>query len=344
MSSNNTKKLGEVLVERSMIQRSQLDRALQVQLISGGHLGTCLVELGYMREEALGRVLAEIQGLELAPPGVFENIPQAILDTVPVEEARRRTVVPFSREGNTLKLAVIRPRSAAQLSAVTGCKIIPYLAPEIRILRALEKYYGVQPRRRYLRIPAGSTPPLRLPAPGPDGGRVERGSRPDPEGSTAFSELARRMSEVQTHGELGELILGFIAKWTERCILFDVKEACAGVANWKGVDLDPDRVRGVSVPLTPDSILALAAEESHYCGELPSHIDSSAFYRGLGIEPPREILILPIYGDERLEAVLYGDGGRSGRITGPRDGYPQLLDEIGLALRMLSYRTQPSPG
>ena len=38
------KKLGEILLERGLITRAQLDQALRAHLFFGGHLGTSLIE------------------------------------------------------------------------------------------------------------------------------------------------------------------------------------------------------------------------------------------------------------------------------------------------------------
>src|SRR5262245_43045439 len=53
-------KLGEVLVHRGVITEQQLKKALDAQLIFGAHLGTCLIELGFIEEDTLGTILSEI--------------------------------------------------------------------------------------------------------------------------------------------------------------------------------------------------------------------------------------------------------------------------------------------
>ena len=48
------RKVGEALIEKGLITPAQLEIALRNQLILGGHLGTCLLELGFVEEERLG--------------------------------------------------------------------------------------------------------------------------------------------------------------------------------------------------------------------------------------------------------------------------------------------------
>jgi len=151
------------------------------------------------------------------------------------------------------------------------------------------------------------------------------------------------MSRVNNHGELGEVILDFATERMERCILFHVERDAAGIANWRGVDFSPDRIERTWLPLEANSIFGLALEDSCYHGALPRDFDCGGFYGTLGIEVPRQILVLPIYGENQLEAVLYGDGGSQGAVAGPTDTYLLLLDEVGTALRMLSFKRQLCP-
>ena len=70
--------LGESLIERGLITESQLREALHAQLIFGGHLGTCLIELGHVSERQLGHVLAELFDVHYAYPEMFLDIPADI--------------------------------------------------------------------------------------------------------------------------------------------------------------------------------------------------------------------------------------------------------------------------
>src|SRR5947207_8257895 len=51
-------RLGEFFVTKGLINPKQLEEALRGQLIFGGHLGTCLIEMGFIDEHTLGRALA----------------------------------------------------------------------------------------------------------------------------------------------------------------------------------------------------------------------------------------------------------------------------------------------
>jgi len=57
--------LGQLFVEKGLLEESLLDHALAEQAATGGRLGEKLVELGYISSTALARLLAEQYGVEL---------------------------------------------------------------------------------------------------------------------------------------------------------------------------------------------------------------------------------------------------------------------------------------
>ena len=81
---------------------------------------------------------------------MFEDIPCNVLEAVPQEEVVRRRVIPIGVEGRELHLAAIDCSNLSNLSSMTGYRIILYVAPEIRIVEALERYYGVRRRVRFI--------------------------------------------------------------------------------------------------------------------------------------------------------------------------------------------------
>jgi hypothetical protein len=342
-----SKQIGQALIDRGLLSPRQLDHALRLQLIFGGQLGTCLVELGYVQEAALAQTLSELLGMKCARAELLQEIPAEVIAALPRHEVQRRRVVPIGIRRDALHVAVTRARSVRGLSARTGYRIVPYLAPEIYILRAMERYYGIPRRRRYLEVGYASLAVQPPPAEQADGAEVARCAEP-PSGdrdpvAPRLGAHSRRLSEIRSHGELGEVILDFADERMERSILFHAEQEQVGIANWRGLRLASEKIERLRFPLSPDSIFALALDEACFLGPLPREFDCSQFYGRLGIRAPREVLVLPIYGENRLEAVLYGDGGPEGAVARPVETYRVLLDEVGVALRMLACRHQLCP-
>jgi len=395
-----SKKLGEILIEEGLIDKAQLDRALKAQLIFGGHVGTSLIELGYLDEDTLGRTLAEIHRLPYADRARLHSIPKEVLQAVSRRFVERHKVVPIAldRKQNTLELVVIETKSLGQLSSSTGCRIVPWIAPETCVLEAMERHYGVARRPRYISLerqqsvpdmqegasrasvslPAESraeasvgvgdettdvalataadvgeeygygrswrevageifgdgssdretaTPLAGDPAPG-DGGDAARGQND-------LAETALLLGRAETKDELARAVLDFVARRASRCILFAVQRETARVWDWRGPGLDADRVRSVRIPVTSGSLFTLLLGNSQYRGPIPDEPGCRWFHAALRMEPPVEVLLVPVYLQDRLVAILYGDGGRGGRVEGPVEEYVRLAEKLSLALNML---------
>lgn len=148
-------RLGEAMVKEGLITNELLGKALERQIIFGGRLGTNLVEMGAVHEETLARFLGKMFGIPYAAPERFNSVPQDVLDSFPKELAVKYTAFPINKERNWLHLAMKDPNDIAildELSFVVGLNIKPYIASEIRIAYAHEKYYGVKRDLRYVAV------------------------------------------------------------------------------------------------------------------------------------------------------------------------------------------------
>src|SRR3954447_24642243 len=137
-------KLGQLLVARGWITVQQLTRALKNQNVAGGRLGTCLLEMDALGEELLLKGLSEQLGVPAADADELRGIPDEVLALVPEKLARRLHAVPFRVEGGRLDLALMDPRNLAaqdEIAFASGRRVKVFVADEIRILEALEKYY-----------------------------------------------------------------------------------------------------------------------------------------------------------------------------------------------------------
>ncbi|HLB25138.1 MAG TPA: hypothetical protein VJM83_02295, partial [Nitrospirota bacterium] len=148
-------RLGEAMVKEGLITGDLLARALERQIIFGGRLGTNLVEMGAISEENLARFLGKVLNVPYAGPENFEDVPQEVLEAVPAELAAKYTVFPIKKERSRLHLAMKDPNDMAridELQFALGANVSGYIASEIRIVYALEKYYGVKRDLRYISV------------------------------------------------------------------------------------------------------------------------------------------------------------------------------------------------
>ncbi len=138
------KKLGEMLVSEGVVNRQQLDQALERQVELGGKLGENLAELGFIEsEEEIIEVLGRQLNVGAMKLSQMELDPE-VVGMVPVEMAQKFNAIPVDLDGNSLTVAVSDPGNIFVLDAlkfVTGCEIVPVIAAESSIQKAIEKYY-----------------------------------------------------------------------------------------------------------------------------------------------------------------------------------------------------------
>ena len=101
-------KLGESLLKDNLITPQQLKEALDYQRLNGGRLASTLVKLGMLSDEEVTAVLSRQYGVPSVNLELFEVDPAAVA-LVPQETSERYSVLPLSRVGATLTLAMVDP-------------------------------------------------------------------------------------------------------------------------------------------------------------------------------------------------------------------------------------------
>jgi type IV pilus assembly protein PilB len=137
-------RLGEILVKDSLITGDQLAQALDYQKKNGGRLGTCLSKLGLVSDEDITAVLSRQYGVPSINLNFYEVDP-AVIHLVPQETAVRYQVVPLSRVGSTLTIAMSDPTNVFAMDDIkfmTGFNVEPVVASETAIDEAIQKFYG----------------------------------------------------------------------------------------------------------------------------------------------------------------------------------------------------------
>ena len=67
-----SKQLGELLLERGLVNQAQLNKALETQKDKGGLIGQILVALGFVKEEEIAQALTVQYGFPYLPLGNYE--------------------------------------------------------------------------------------------------------------------------------------------------------------------------------------------------------------------------------------------------------------------------------
>src|SRR3954451_7616499 len=139
-----SERLGDLLVKEKVITSEQLKQALSDQKSNGGRLGAVLVKLGFLTDEDVTNFLSRQYGVPAINLSYFEIDP-AVVKLVPYETAKRYQVLPLSRVGASLTIAMVDPTNVFAMDDVkfmTGFNIEPVVASESSILAGIEKSYG----------------------------------------------------------------------------------------------------------------------------------------------------------------------------------------------------------
>ncbi len=98
-------RLGEILLKESLITQDQLDKALEFQRSNGGKLGSCLTKMGYITDDDITGVLSRQYGVPSINLKYYEIDPN-VIKLIPQDTALRYQVVPLSRVGSVLTIAI----------------------------------------------------------------------------------------------------------------------------------------------------------------------------------------------------------------------------------------------
>jgi type IV pilus assembly protein PilB len=135
--------IGLKLLEARLITPDALQKAqLQVKT-AGGSLASALIKVGAVSEEDLSRFLSELYGV---PSIDLSNyVPDAsIVKLIPGDVAGKFQVLPISRQGRRLTVAMANPSNIFALDDIkfiTGCEVNPCVATESSIKKAIDKAY-----------------------------------------------------------------------------------------------------------------------------------------------------------------------------------------------------------
>ncbi|MEJ5299738.1 MAG: type IV-A pilus assembly ATPase PilB [Thermodesulforhabdaceae bacterium] len=135
-----SKRLGQLLIEESLISKEQLQEALNEQMRSRERLGAILIKKGFINATDLAVALAKQLKLPLVNP-LKINIPDEIQNLILQETAEKYQAVPFGLTGNVLHVATSDPTNrlmADDLRFLTQKAIKIHVAPENAIKQILE--------------------------------------------------------------------------------------------------------------------------------------------------------------------------------------------------------------
>jgi len=143
-SFKSKKLIGQVFLEKGLIDEEELKTALNLQADSREKIGKLLVDLGYVSEKDCLAVVSEHLGIRAV--GEAEFPPAPVVENILTHRFMKQCkFVPIALEEKLLTLAMTDPLDQATLDSVrqaTGYEVKALLGAESEITEAIEKYYG----------------------------------------------------------------------------------------------------------------------------------------------------------------------------------------------------------
>ena len=141
-----SQRLGDLLVKEKIITQEQLQQATKNQKENNTRLGAALVKLGFLTEEDFTNFLSRQYGVPAINLAYFE-IDASVVKLIPHETAKRYQILPLSRVGASLTIAMVDPTNVFAMDDIkfmTGFNIEPVVASESSILEGIDKAYGTK--------------------------------------------------------------------------------------------------------------------------------------------------------------------------------------------------------
>ncbi len=133
------KRLGDLLIEASLLTQEDLEKALRLQVGGNRRLGYLLIKMGFISEQQLHSVLSEQLHLPIA--NISSSFTQEGKKILPRYLCNKYNVIPLATgEHNTLTLAMVDPSDNEAISDIeqyTGKVINPELAAQSEIKAAI---------------------------------------------------------------------------------------------------------------------------------------------------------------------------------------------------------------
>lgn len=146
MAISFREKLADILINGKLIKREDLDKALEEQKSSGGSLGKILITKGCISQKDLMLVMSQQLSI---PPIMLSRykVDKALLQLISEKIARRYSIVPVSKIGSVLTIAMSDPLNIFaidDLRTLTKYDIQPIIATEDDITEVINASYGAQ--------------------------------------------------------------------------------------------------------------------------------------------------------------------------------------------------------
>lgn len=150
-------RIGELLVRQKLISLQQLRKAQETQRREGTSLGYALAKMGFVSDDQITEFLSHQYRVQSVDLREYE-IDTDVLKLIPQEVCERHKIIPVSRAGSSLIVAMADPSNLNAIDDIkftTGYNVEPVVSSETAIMEAIERYYNQESNISYDEIMEG---------------------------------------------------------------------------------------------------------------------------------------------------------------------------------------------
>ncbi len=287
-------KLGEALMNSSIITRDQLKQALERQVIFGGRIGSNIIELGFVKEQEMLSFLSSFFKVPAVKVTDLNTIDPEVIASITAEFADKYKILPFRKDRNRLHVAMLDPRSLSsvdEMRFLTGFDIVPYVITELRMLYCLEKYYGLKRDLRYISV---------------FGGEVAQEEKKPEDAAKQILKVKEQFASVRDKEEVIGVLLNDTKQAAARAAVFLVKGNA--VSGWKSRGINIDLF---SLPLDGQSLFSeVLSTKNYYRGPLLKIPGNALLIERLN-GTPQDCCMMPVTIRDKIIGLLYVDNGNN---------------------------------
>lgn len=339
------RRLGECLQTAGLLTAEQLNEAIEYQCIYGGKLGTTLIELGLLDEDQLAKALSQQLQLHYIKSELLMDVPATVLALIPRKTALEYQVVPYRKDGKKLYVAmneVSNLTAIDELSFQLDHIITPLAIPEVRLMLALQKHYGMlltprfetlakQMKRRKLaaqkKAPKKNTVkniesihnemtksvsswPLlgdeNFPGEEPDDACYFAVKSTVTGGHSAS--LLQQLAEAKERDDIAAAIINHLKQDFPNCALLMVRADT--VTGWLASNNKSSQTFAhINIPILENSVFNhVATNNAHYLGPVGDSMHNHKILDYFAAQPPVNALVIPLMVRNRLVSILYVQG------------------------------------
>jgi hypothetical protein len=363
-----TPKLGEILIKRKLVTQDQLDEALKQHSIYGIKLGSSLMVMGYLDEDRLSQLLSDSLGVPQAGHNDVLGADKAALEKLTGELASKYRSIPFRLERNRLSVAMSDPsnyKGIEELGFITGCIVVPHIAPDALISKALSEFYRISSSRFSYQLvtrrdnqedtiqqaatvtfpipmDSGEIVDVTVPAEFEGFANLPEYSEEAAEDDTAemrggkasserysMDQLSMDLTKADNREDVADEVMRYLGQEYNSCALFSIQDK--NVKGWRSMHLGV-RLRSCerwSGSLDKPSVLQEVALLRNYIhGSLADNPDNKKLRSLLKLQPLQEVLVMPVIMQHDVLAIVL--------VSVDREALRWRLKELGNVVRKMS--------